>query len=74
MSRYGREDFFVTCPIKGKGAMDYVMGLANWMLSQPDYQLPTGDTVGRTPREKVLVQRVPSPMGNGHTVIRLDLR
>jgi hypothetical protein len=74
MSRYGREDFFVTCPIKGTGAMDYVMGLADWMLSEPDYQLPTGDTIGRTERERVLVQRVPSPMGNGETVIRLDLR
>jgi len=71
--RYGREEFFVTASQGGKAAMDFIVGLARWMLMDPNKQLPTGDTVGRTPHEKVRVQRVPNPTGEGPEVIRLDL-
>lgn len=73
LPRYGREDFYITCPITGKGALEFLFGLVRWMLTDPNKQLPTGDTVGRTPGEKVKIQRVPSPLDNGATVIRLDL-
>jgi len=73
MPRYGREDFYVTCPIQGKGALDFVFGLVRWMLSDPDKHLPTGDTIGRTATEKVRIQRVPNPANADAQVIRLDL-
>ena len=73
LRRYGREEFYVTCPIEGTGALSFLLGLTRWMLVDPDKQLPTGDTVGRTADERILVQRVPSPTGEGPEVIRLDL-
>ena len=73
MVRYGREEFFVTASQRGRGALDFLTGLMNWMLFDPNKQLPTGDTVGRTADERVLVQRVASPLGEGPEVIRLDL-
>jgi hypothetical protein len=74
MERYGREEFFITCPIQGKGALDFVFGLVRWLLTDLEKQLPTGDTIGRTAEEKILVQRVPNPTGSGSEVIRLDLQ
>lgn len=73
MVRYGREEFLITCPIQGAGARDFMMTMVRWMLDEPDKQLPTGDTVGRTADEKVRVRRVPNPMTKGPDVIRLDL-
>lgn len=82
LPRYGRENFYVTCPVEGtaarqqvsKTAMVYVYELAGAMISEPTKHLPTGDTVQGPRGERVLIQRVPSPTGNGETVIRLDLR
>jgi hypothetical protein len=73
MSRYGREELLVTAPQRGKGPLDFLLGLIRWMLADPDKELPTGETVGRTADERVLIQRVPSPLGEGPEVIRLDL-
>ena len=73
MQRYGREELYVTCPIEGTGALSFVYAIARWMLADPTVRLPTGDTVGRTAEEKLPVQRVPSPTGEGPKVIRLDL-
>jgi len=73
MERYGREEFFITCPVTGRGALDFALGMARWLLDDPDKTLPTGDTVGRTAEEKIIVQRVPNPTGEGKPVVRLDL-
>jgi hypothetical protein len=73
MVRYGREEFFVTCAVRGKGAFDFVMSMVGWMLDDSTKELPTGDTVGRTAEERIIVQRVPSPTGEGPPVIKLDL-
>lgn len=73
MQRYGRENFYVLAEEDGSGAMDYIMSLTSWMLNDRDYHLPTGDTVGRTPDEKIVVERVPNPTGEGPDVIRLIL-
>ena len=73
LPRYGREDLYVTCRIEGKGALDFVYAMLRWMLVDPDKQFPTGDTVGRTPEQKVRVQRVPSPIDDAVQVVRLDL-
>jgi hypothetical protein len=73
MTRYGGEEIYVTCPVQGEGALDYIFTIARWMFYDPDVSLPTGDTVGRTEEEKITVQRVPSPTGEGPEVIRLDL-
>ncbi len=71
--RYGREELYVRCPIKGQGATDFVLGIARWLLTDRDKQLPTGETIGRTATEKVKIQRVPNPTGSGPPVIFLDL-
>jgi hypothetical protein len=71
MPRYERENFYITCAIRGKGALDFVMGLVRWLLIDPTKQLPTGETVGRTSTEKITIHRVKSPEGETH--IRLDL-
>jgi hypothetical protein len=73
LARYGREEFFVTASLQGKGALDFLLSMAGWMLDDPSKQLPTGDTVGRTAEERITVQRVPNPTGEGPPVIRLDL-
>jgi hypothetical protein len=73
LARYGREEFYVTCPIRGKSALEFVYMMARWMLTDPNKQLPTGDTVGRTTEEKIVVQRVHDPAGRRAPVIRLDL-
>lgn len=73
MTRYGREEFYVTCPIKGKGALDFVFAMVRWMLDDPTKQLPTGDTLGRTAEEKLVIARVENPSGRDGVVIKLDL-
>lgn len=71
--RYGREEFYVTAPQDGEGVVGFTMGMVRWMVMDPSKELPTGDTVGRTADEKLIVQRVPSPTGEGPEVIRLDM-
>jgi hypothetical protein len=73
MARHGREELYVTCPIQGKGALDFVFGMVRWLLDDPPKELPTGDTLGRSATEKILIQRVPNPTGQGPAVMRLDL-
>ena len=73
LQRYGREEFYVTASRTGQGAADFLLGVVGWMLDDTDKQLPTGDTLGRSAEEKVLIQRAPSPLGEGPEVIRLDL-
>jgi hypothetical protein len=73
MVRYGREELYVTCPQRGRGALGFVLTMARWLLTDLDKQLPTGDTVGRTEDEKIVIRRVPHPAGEGPAVIRLDL-
>lgn len=73
MVRFGREDLYVTAPIEGSDCVGFTFDIMMWLISEPDYQLPTGDTVGRTADEKVKVQRVSNPTGEGPDVIRLDL-
>ncbi len=73
LARYGREELYVTCPVEGRGALSFVFDMARWLLADPDKYLPTGDTVGRSEDEKLPVQRVANPTGQGPQVIRLDL-
>lgn len=73
MQRYGREELYVTCSTRGKGGLDFVFSIARWLLGDPEKQLPTGDTIGRSAEEKVRVQRVPNPTGRGDEVMLLEL-
>ena len=73
MERYGREEFYVTASQTEKGALDFTMSMVTWLLYDADKELPTGDTVGRSAEEKLIVQRVANPTGEGPEVIRLDL-
>ena len=73
MQRYGREELYVTCPIEGRGALDFVFSMARWLLADLDKQLPTGDTLGRSAEERIVIHRVPNPGGDGPEVIKLDL-
>jgi hypothetical protein len=71
--RYGREEFLVSASRHGTGALEFLLAMARWMVLDPSKQLPTGDTVGRTADERIVVQRVPSPLQPGTEVICLDL-
>jgi len=73
MERYGREELYVICSIRGTGALDFVFQLVRWMLTDLDKQFPTGDTIGRTATEKIRIERVPNPTGHGPQVIKLEL-
>jgi hypothetical protein len=73
LTRYGREEFYITCSRTGQGALDFVYMMVRWMITDPEKHLPTGDTLGRTAEERLVVQRVPHPGGGGDDVIRLDL-
>jgi hypothetical protein len=68
-----REELYVTCSASGQGALGFVYELVAWLTSEPEVKLPTGDTVGRSETERVIVQRVPNPTGEGPFVLRLDL-
>jgi len=73
LSARGREEFCITCPTRGKGALEFVFMMVGWMLRDPGKTLPTGDTLGRTATEKLCVQRVPNPAHPEQQAIRLDL-
>lgn len=74
LARYGREELIVTAPVSAvEDAMDFTWGMARWVISAPDNELPTGGIVGRTAEERVTIERTTSPSGNGATVVRLDL-
>lgn len=71
--RYGREEFYITCPVDGTGGWKMASMLTRWMITDPSKELPTGDTIGLTADQKLVVQRVPNPTGDGPEVIRLDM-
>ena len=71
LQRYGREELYVTCPVRGQGALPFVYDMCRWLLTDPAPQFGTGETVGRTADEKIVVQRVPNPTGHGLLVVRL---
>ena len=73
LPRYDREDFYITAPMAGQGALDFVLMMARWMIMDPNKHLPTGDTMGRSAEEKLLIQRTPNPIDEEQVVIRLDL-
>jgi hypothetical protein len=75
MERYGREELYVTCPVRGKRALDFVLQLVRWMLDDPNKQFATGETIGRSAEEKIEIQRVANPAGGEgkRDVMRLDL-
>jgi hypothetical protein len=73
MTRHGREEFLLTCPIEGEGAMGFMFSMVRWMLMDKEKHLASGDAIGRSAEETILVQRVPSVVENGAEVIRLDL-
>lgn len=73
MERYEREEFFVTAPLSGDGALPFLLELMHWCISEDERELAPGDTVGRTEDERIVVRRMPSPIGAEAQVIRLDL-
>lgn len=73
MERYGREEFFVTAPLNGDGALPFMLELMHWSISEPERELAPGDSVGRTEEERIVVKRTPSPIGGERSVIRFDL-
>lgn len=71
--RYGHEEFFVHGPAGGRETLGFLLAMLSGAIAQPHQHLPTGDTVGRSMEEQILVTRVPDPSGTGPSVIRLDL-
>ena len=74
MPRYGRENLHVFAPhAKGQDAAEFCFQLAHLLVSDPEIQYPTGDTVGRSAREKHRVDRGPSPIDPEETVMILRM-
>lgn len=67
------EELYVTCPLDGQGAMDFTYRLIEGFANDPSLRYETGDTVGRSSDEAVVVQRQSHPNGEGLPVMRLDL-
>ena len=73
MPRYGHEDLYVTCHQEDSGAFDFMLNMINFHLSDRNYLIPTGDTLGGDKDQRIRVQRVANPTGHGQDVIKLDL-
>ena len=74
MPRHGREDLYISCPRQaGADAFELASLMVRWMLTDPDKQFPSGDTVGRTEQERLEIRRRRSPVDSDATVIWLDL-
>lgn len=72
MPRYGREDFYVIGPQRtAEDSYELIRMMSTW-LATTDKVLPTGETVGRSEEEKILIQRVDSPIYRKSTVILLE--
>jgi len=73
MARFGREELCVTCSPTGRGGYQFVYDIARWMLAEPRPRVLTGETIGRTSDERIVVQRIRHPAQPKLTVIKLDL-
>ncbi|MBP8811284.1 MAG: hypothetical protein KBG48_35390 [Kofleriaceae bacterium] len=71
--RHDREELYVTCPLRGAGAYEFVRDMVRWLYADPPKRPPTGATVGRSPTERLVIARVPNPSGRGPEVIKLEL-
>jgi hypothetical protein len=70
MPRYGRENLLVHAPhAQGQDAAELGFQLISWLLLDPSKEFPTGDTVGRTAREKHRIDRGPNPIDADETVM-----
>jgi hypothetical protein len=74
LSRYGREEFFVTSAKEAiEDAVDFTWGVSRWILDDADKQFHTGRVVGRNRFERIEIKRMPSPTDGTTQVIRLDM-
>ncbi len=74
LARFGREELYVVSrPGDPEDGLAFTYAMSDWLLLEPEKEFPTGDTVGRTGEERVLVERVPSPDGSGAQVMRLQM-
>lgn len=71
LDRFQREEFVLHADPEGEGAMALIFDMARWVMADPNMRLPTGDTVGRTEDEKLLIGRRPHPSTEGAEVITL---
>lgn len=73
LPRYGCANLYVTCRRDNEEAPHFVREIADWRIEDPDENVPNGDTIGRSDKERVPVKRVRSPTRDGTTVWKLDL-
>jgi len=57
LSDHGCAEVEVRCGLWGPGGIDFLDSIVRWLLADPERPLQTGDTVGRTGDEKVMVIR-----------------
>ena len=73
MKSLGLKDLLLTAPPdQGPAALEYFFTLLVYVADRGE-DLPDGDTVGRTEQEVLPVRHVPSPLGDGRTVWRVDM-
>ena len=74
MDRYGSENILVHAdPENPDESIDFLLSIAAWCISDPDVELPTGETLGRGEDEQVFIERGPSPIDETETVMILRL-
>lgn len=73
MSRYERDEFYLTAPLSGEGALPFLLELVHWVIDEPERELNAGDTIGRSEEERVEIKRCQSPIEGAPEVFRLDL-
>lgn len=74
MKQFDLSDLLLVVPLaKSKDAIPFMFDLL-WMAVEGGRPLPEGDTVGRTPTEKLPVHYVPSPVDPKVKVWRVELK
>lgn len=74
LSRYGRDEVLVFAPpARMADGADFALVTAGWLLDEPAPRFATGDTVGRSADERIVVVRVPHPTRRDAAVLRLEL-
>jgi hypothetical protein len=74
LRRLGLREFLITVPIEEmRSGVEYLLDLVGYVVNRQE-QLGDGETVGRSPEERLLVRHQRSPVNPAEEVVTLDLR
>lgn len=73
LARYGRMDLLVGCTSDIEASMTFVWHMVEWLMSDSLHRLVPGTLVPGADGTEQIARGVPSPRGDGSTVIYLEL-